>query len=63
MHCIKLLGDKLSARRFDRQVKEIHARVSVLYRCTQLGLKLPKLRLNLLIWGALPFKSLCNKVC
>ena len=50
-------------RRFDRQVKEIHARVSVLYRCTQLGLNLPKLRLNLLICGALPFKSLCNKVC
>ena len=25
MHCIKLLGDKLSARSFDSQVNEIHA--------------------------------------
>ncbi|WP_270405977.1 transposase, partial [Acinetobacter guillouiae] len=28
MHCIKLLGDKLSARSFDSQVNEIHARVA-----------------------------------
>ncbi len=26
MHCIKLLGDKLSARNFDGQGNEIHAR-------------------------------------
>ena len=26
MHCIKLLGDKLSARNFQSQVNEIHAR-------------------------------------
>ena len=32
MHCIKLLGDKLSARSFDSQVNEIHARVTVLNR-------------------------------
>ena len=37
MHCIKLLGDKLSARRFDSQVNEIHARVAVLNRFTELG--------------------------
>jgi hypothetical protein len=30
MHCIKLLGDKLSARNFHSQVNEIHARVAVL---------------------------------
>ncbi|RLL27686.1 IS4/IS5 family transposase, partial [Acinetobacter cumulans] len=37
MHCIKLLGDKLSARSFDSQVNEIHARVAVLNRFTKLG--------------------------
>ena len=37
MHCIKLLGDKLSARSFDSQVNEIHARVAVLNRFTELG--------------------------
>ena len=40
MHCIKLLGDKLSARSFDSQVNEIHARVTVLNRFTELGLPL-----------------------
>jgi len=34
MNCIKLLGDKLSARSFDSQVNEIHARVAVLNRFT-----------------------------
>ena len=37
MHCIKLLGDKLRARSFDSQVNEIHARVAVLNRFTELG--------------------------
>ena len=37
MHCIKLLGDKLRARRFDSQVNEIHARVAVLNKFTDLG--------------------------
>ena len=37
MLCIKLLGDKLSARNFDSQVNEIHARVAVLNRFTELG--------------------------
>ena len=37
MHCIKLLGDKLSARSFDSQVNEIHARVAVLNKFTDLG--------------------------
>ncbi len=37
MHCIKLLGDKLSARNFDSQVNEIHARVAVLNKFTELG--------------------------
>ena len=37
MHCIKLLGDRFSARRFDNQVNEIHARVAVLNKFTELG--------------------------
>ncbi len=37
MHCIKLLGDRLSARRFHNQVNEIHARVAVLNKFTELG--------------------------
>ncbi len=36
MHCIKLLGDKLSARNFDSQVNDIHARVAVLNKFTEL---------------------------
>ena len=34
MHCIKLLGDKLTARCFPSQVNEIHARVAVLNKFT-----------------------------
>ena len=37
MHCIKLLGDKLNARNFDSQVNEIHARVAILNKFTELG--------------------------
>uniref|UniRef100_UPI0015D1DB00 transposase n=1 Tax=Acinetobacter sp. YH12157 TaxID=2601137 RepID=UPI0015D1DB00 len=37
MHCIQLLGDKLSARSFQSQVNEIHARVAVLNKFMELG--------------------------
>lgn len=37
MHCIKLLRDKLSARNFQSQVNEVHARVVVLNKFTELG--------------------------
>ena len=37
MYCIKLLGDKLSARNFQSQVNEIHARVAVLNKFMELG--------------------------
>jgi len=37
MHCIKLLGDRLSARNFQSQVNEMHARVAVLNKFTELG--------------------------
>ena len=35
--CDQLLGDKLMARSFPSQVNEIHARVAVLNRFTELG--------------------------
>ena len=37
MHCIKLLGDKFTARSFPSQVNEIHAHVAVLNKFTKLG--------------------------
>ena len=37
MHSIKLLGDKLTARSFLSQVSEIHARIAVLNKFTELG--------------------------
>ena len=37
MHCIKLLGDKLSTRNFQSQVNEMHARVAVLNKFPELG--------------------------
>ena len=36
MHCVKLLGQRLSAREFDRQVAEFHVRVAVLNGFTAL---------------------------
>ena len=46
MHCIKLLGDKLTARSFSSQVNEIHARIAVLNKFTELGRPIPKLSLE-----------------
>ena len=37
LHCIKLLCDKLSLINFDSQVIEIHARIAVLNKFTELG--------------------------
>lgn len=37
MYCIKLLGHKLTARCFPSQVNEIHARVAMLNKFTELG--------------------------
>ena len=37
MHCIKLLGQRLMARDFDRQVAELQVRVAVLNGFTALG--------------------------
>jgi len=38
MHCVKLLGQRVSARDFDRQVTEIQIRAAILNRYTALGM-------------------------
>ncbi len=38
MHCMKLLGQSLMARDFERQVAEIQIRIAVLNRYTALGI-------------------------
>ena len=38
MHCLKLLGQSLMARNFDRQVAEIQIRAAVLNGYTALGI-------------------------
>jgi hypothetical protein len=42
MHCVKLLGQRLMARDFDRQVAEFHVRVAVLNGYTVLGIPVTK---------------------
>ena len=36
MHCFKRLGERVMARTFERQVVELHVRVALLNRFTQL---------------------------
>jgi hypothetical protein len=38
MHCVKLLGRRLSARDFDRQIAEIQIRAAILNGFTALGI-------------------------
>ena len=38
MHCVKLLGQCLMARDFDREVAELHIRIAVLNGYTALGI-------------------------
>ena len=38
MHCVKLLGQRLMARDFDRQVAEVQIRIAVMNRYTALGI-------------------------
>lgn len=38
MHCVKLLGQRLMARDFDRQVAELQVRIAVLNGYTTLGI-------------------------
>jgi hypothetical protein len=37
MRCFKLLGERVIARDFDRQVAELQVRAAILIRFTQLG--------------------------
>jgi hypothetical protein len=37
MHCFKRLGDRVMARTFEHRVTELHVRVALLNRFTQLG--------------------------
>ena len=38
MNCVKLLGQTLMSRDFDRQTAELHVRVAILSRFTALGI-------------------------
>ena len=38
MNCVKLLGQRLMSREFNRQVAEVQIRVAVLNRFTALGI-------------------------
>ena len=38
MNCMKLLGQKLAARDFDRQTAELQTRIAILNRYTALGI-------------------------
>ena len=42
MHCVKLLGQRLMARDFDRQVAEFQVRVAILNSFTALGIPITK---------------------
>ncbi|SFK88628.1 hypothetical protein SAMN04488004_103237 [Loktanella salsilacus] len=42
MHCIKLLGQRLMARDFDRQVAEVQVRFAILNGYTALGILFTK---------------------
>lgn len=44
MHCLKLLGQRLSAREFDPQVAEFQVRVAVLNGFTALGTPITEVR-------------------
>jgi len=38
MHCVKLLGQRLMARNFDRQVAEVQVRIAVMNGSTAIGI-------------------------
>lgn len=42
MHCVKLLGQRLMARDFDRQVAEVQVRIAILNGYTALGIPITK---------------------
>ncbi len=42
MHCVKLPGQRLMARDFDRQVAEVQVRVAILNGCATIGISVTK---------------------
>ena len=42
MHCVKLLGQRLMARDFDRQVAQVQVRIAALNGYTALGIPVTK---------------------
>jgi hypothetical protein len=38
MHCVKLLGQRLMARNFERQVAEVQVRIAVMNGYTAIGI-------------------------
>ena len=42
MHCMKLLGQRLMVRDFDRQVAEVQVRIAVMNGYTALGIPVTK---------------------
>ncbi len=42
MHCVKLAGQRLMARDFDRQVAEVQVRIAVMNSYTALGIPVTK---------------------
>jgi len=42
MHCVKLLGQRLMARDFDRQVAEVQVRIAILNGYTARGIPVTK---------------------
>ncbi len=38
MNSLKVLGERLFSRTFERHVAEVHARVAIINRCTSLGM-------------------------
>jgi hypothetical protein len=64
MHCVKLLGQRLAARDFDRQVAEFQLSVAVLNGYTALGIPVTKV-LGEVCPGegeVRPSADLCNRV-
>lgn len=66
MHCFKRLGERVMARTFERQVVELHVRVALLNRFSQLG-RPDSVAVAVVAWVRLGLGScraqfgLCNK--
>ena len=50
MHCVKLLGQRLMARDFNRQVAEVQVRIAILNGYTALGIPVTKAVGQIRLW-------------